>query len=51
MVVLYANVCPELNSSEIHYLKVQEQYVFGNTFLIDGEIATPFFALIFENYY
>ena len=43
--VLYAIVCPELNSSGIHQFNAQEQYLLGNTFPTDAEItemATPF---------
>ena len=46
MLVLYALLCPDLNSSKITYLKVIEQYLIGNTFANDGEVgemATPLF--------
>ena len=46
MVVLYALLCPDLNSSKITQLEVIEQYLVGNTFANDGEvgeIATPLF--------
>ncbi len=44
MGVLYAIICPELNSSEINQVEVQEQYLIGGAFLRGAEIvamATP----------
>ena len=47
MLVMYALLCLELNSSEINYFKVTDQCLIGNTFATDGEIgemATPLFS-------
>ena len=49
MVVLYALVCTEQNSSKIILLEVIEQFLVGNTFATDGEIgqmATPIFIFV-----